>query len=143
MHHEDRAGVNALIRGIDEFTRDRLPVIVILCTNRLDAIDPAVQRRSAAPFTFARPEAEQRVKVLESFLDGVDVTKAQMDELVALTGPHGPAMGYTYSDLTQRLAPAAVLSAFPDTALTAEAFMIAAANTHPTPPFGDFTATSQ
>ena len=143
MHHEDRAGVNALIRGIDEFTRDRLPGIVILCTNRLNAIDPAVQRRSAAPFMFARPEAEQRIKVLESFLDGVDVTRAQMDELVTLTGPHGPELGYTYSDLTQRLAPAAVLSAFPDRALTAEAFLIAAANTRPTPPFGDLTAIGQ
>jgi SpoVK/Ycf46/Vps4 family AAA+-type ATPase len=140
---QDRAGVNALIRGIDEFTRDRLPGIVILCTNRLNAIDPAVQRRCAAPFMFARPEAEQRMKVLESFLDGVDVTRAQIDELVTLTGPHGPELGYTYSDLTQRLAPAAVLSAFPDRALTAEAFLIAAANTRPTPPFGDLTAIGQ
>lgn len=41
MHHEDRAGVNALIRGIDAIQRDRLPVLVIMCTNREGALDPA------------------------------------------------------------------------------------------------------
>ena len=42
MHHEDRAGVNALIRGIDRIGNARLPAAVIMCTNRLDALDPAV-----------------------------------------------------------------------------------------------------
>jgi SpoVK/Ycf46/Vps4 family AAA+-type ATPase len=135
MHHEDRAGVNALIRGIDEFARDRLPGIVMLCTNRLDAIDPAVQRRSASPLLFNRPDAEQRKNVLASFLTGVGVQTTQLDELVALTGPRGSEPGYTYSDLAQRLAPAAVLAAFPDTALTAEGFLHAAATTRATPPF--------
>jgi len=136
MHHEDRAGVNALIRGIDEFARDRLPGIVILCTNRLDAIDPAVQRRSAAPLLFHRPDASQRKSVLASFLDGLDVSAGQLDELVTLTGSRGAEPGYTYSDLTQRLAPAAVLAAFPDKALTVEAFLHAVATTSATPPFG-------
>jgi SpoVK/Ycf46/Vps4 family AAA+-type ATPase len=136
MHHEDRAGVNALIRGIDEFARDRLPSIVILCTNRLDAIDPAVQRRSAAPLLFHRPNANQRKSVLASFLDGLDVSAGQLDELVTQTGSRGTATGYTYSDLTQRLAPAAVLAAFPDKALTVEAFLHAVATTSATPPFG-------
>lgn len=136
MHHEDRAGVNALIRGIDEFAKNRLPGVVILCTNRLDAIDPAVQRRSAAPLLFNRPNDGQRRSVLESFLKGLNVPTAQLEELVTLTGPRGPIPGYTYSDLTQRLAPAALLASFPDTALTAEAFMHAVATTRPTPPFG-------
>lgn len=136
MHHEDRAGVNALIRGIDEFAKNRLPGVVILCTNRLDAIDPAVQRRSAAPLLFNRPNDEQRRNVLESFLTGVDVPPAQVEELVAITGPRGSEPGYTYSDLTQRLAPSALLASFPDSALTADAFMRAAAATQPTPPFG-------
>lgn len=136
MHHEDRAGVNALIRGIDEFARDRLPGVVILCTNRLDAIDPAVQRRSAAPLLFHRPDPDQRKRVLESFLDGLDASAAQLDELVTLTGSRGTESGYTYSDLTQRLAPAAVLAAFPDNKLTVEAFLHAAATTTATPPFG-------
>jgi SpoVK/Ycf46/Vps4 family AAA+-type ATPase len=135
MHHEDRAGVNALIRGIDDFTRDRLPGIVILCTNRLDAIDPAVQRRSAAPLLFNRPDPDQRKRVLASFLDGLGVSAAQLDELVTLTGSRGAEPGYTYSDLTQRLAPAAVLAAFPEKPLTVEAFLRAVATTSATPKF--------
>ena len=56
MHHEDRAGVNALIRGVDDFATGNLPAIVVMCTNRLDALDPAVRRRAAVTFTFSRPE---------------------------------------------------------------------------------------
>ena len=56
MHHEDRAGVNALIRGIDELAGRRLPIAVVLCTNRPDAIDPAVRRRAAEIFRFERPD---------------------------------------------------------------------------------------
>ena len=55
MHHEDRAGVNALIRGVDDFATGNLPAIVLMCTNRLEALDPAVRRRAAATFTFTRP----------------------------------------------------------------------------------------
>ena len=44
MHHEDRAGVNAFIRGVDRLAEKRLPVAIILCTNRVNAIDPAVRR---------------------------------------------------------------------------------------------------
>ena len=36
MHHEDRAGVNALIRGVD---------YLVMCTNRLEALDHAVPIR--------------------------------------------------------------------------------------------------
>ena len=45
MHHEDRAGVNALIRGIDTVAAQHRPVLVLMCTNRLSALDPAVRRR--------------------------------------------------------------------------------------------------
>lgn len=60
MHHEDRAGVNALIRGIDGLRDDRLPVLTILCTNRPEALDPAIIRRAAALLPFARPNDDQR-----------------------------------------------------------------------------------
>ena len=46
MHHEDRAGVNAFIRGIDRISNANLPAAVIMCTNRLGALDPAVRRRA-------------------------------------------------------------------------------------------------
>lgn len=56
MHHEDRAGVNALIRGIDTLRARRLPLLTVMCTNRAGALDPAVLRRAARIFRFARPE---------------------------------------------------------------------------------------
>jgi SpoVK/Ycf46/Vps4 family AAA+-type ATPase len=137
MHHEDRAGVNALIRGIDELTRDRLPVIIMLCSNRLDAIDPAVQRRSAEPFLFTRPNAAQREAVLRTYTVGTDATATDIAELVALTGPRNGTPGFTYSDLTQRLVPTAVLAAFPDAPLTAAILLAAARETRATPSFRD------
>ena len=38
MHHEDRAGVNAFIRGIDRLANSKLPAAVIMCTNRIGAL---------------------------------------------------------------------------------------------------------
>jgi SpoVK/Ycf46/Vps4 family AAA+-type ATPase len=133
MHHEDRAGVNALIRGIDELARDRLPAIIVLCTNRLDAIDPAVQRRSAEPFLFTRPNAAQREAVLRTYTVGTDASDADIAELVALTGPGDGTPGFTYSDLTQRLVPTAVLTAFPESPLTGAGILAAARETRATP----------
>ncbi|MCH7840873.1 MAG: AAA family ATPase [Planctomycetes bacterium] len=64
MHHEDRAGVNALIRGVDDIASEQLPIAIILCTNRLVAIDPAVHRRAAVIFEFRRPNRAQRLQVM-------------------------------------------------------------------------------
>jgi AAA+ superfamily predicted ATPase len=113
MHHEDRAGVNALLRGIDGMRVARLPVLTILCTNRLGALDPAVQRRAAAIEQFARPSAEQRAALLRRLLAGTDISPAEIDELATMTGesPERP-YGYTHSDLRQRLVPEIVLSAY-------------------------------
>lgn len=136
MHHEDRAGVNALIRGLNSLTEDRLPVVVVLATNRLDAIDPAVRRRAAATFRFDRPTDAQRWEALIALLDGVELSSNEMSRLVDATGPvDGQPYGYTYSDLYQRLVPAAVLAAFPDKKLTADLLLRTAAALSPTPPF--------
>lgn len=58
MHHEDRAGVDAFLAGIDSLVGTQIPVIVVLCTNRVGALDPAVMRRAAATFTFTRPDEQ-------------------------------------------------------------------------------------
>lgn len=136
MHHEDRAGVNALIRGIDDLAAERLPVAVVMCTNRLDAIDPAVRRRAAAVFEFARPSREQRLHVLKGGLAGSGIADRELEQLADATGEaDGRAYGFTYSDLTQRLIPTLVLDAFPERAVTgARAVEIARVLT-PTPPF--------
>lgn len=113
MHHEDRAGVNALLRGIDGLRVDRLPVLTVLCTNRLSALDPAVQRRAAVIEIFERPTVEQRAALLRKLLAGTALTAADVDHLATATGPTtGRPFGYTYSDLRQRLVPEIVLSAY-------------------------------
>lgn len=136
MHHEDRAGVNALIRGIDRLSRKRLPVLIVLCTNREEAIDPAVLRRAAAHYRFERPNDEQRAVLIRTAL-GEIFSEAELEKLVELTGPQdGRSYGYTYSDITGRLIPRLLLEAFPDSGIT---FVLAAAvveKTPPTRPFG-------
>ena len=53
-------------------------------------------------------------------------------ELAALTGPSDDRPGFTYSDLTQRLIPTAILAAFPDKPLTADILLAAATGIGPT-----------
>ncbi len=136
MHHEDRAGVNALIRGVDEIAADRLPVAIVMCTNRLDAIDPAVRRRAAGLFEFRRPNREQRIAVLRAGLQGTSVSGGDFDELADATGEtHSRPVGFTYSDLTQRLIPSIVLDAFPDKPITGDRAIEIARSINPTPAF--------
>lgn len=113
MHHEDRAGVNALIQGIDGFRRDRLPVLTIMCTNRPDSIDPAVSRRAAHIFVFERPDDEQRRSVLTAAFADAGIDSDTIEELARRLGPTTDRpFGVTYSDLRQRFVPDAVLDAF-------------------------------
>lgn len=136
MHHEDRAGVNAFIRGVDRLAEQKLPAAVILCTNRLTAIDPAVKRRAAQIFSFERPNNEQRKSVLEKPLSEIDFTDDQINTIVELTGKvGGREYGFTYSDITQRFLPEVVLSAYPDKAITFEDVAEIASSIQATPPF--------
>ena len=124
MHHEDRAGVNAFIRGVDRLAEKRLPAVVILCTNRLSAIDPAVQRRAAEIFEFHRPNKTQRRTVIENPLIEAGFSSSQIDVLVQMTGAlSGEELGYTFSDLTQRLLPTLILDAYPNRAISFERAM--------------------
>ncbi|MBS2549013.1 AAA family ATPase [Catenulispora sp. NL8] len=137
MHHEDRAGVNALLRGIDGIRTDRLPILTIVCTNRLDALDPALRRRAAVVEVFERPDHHQRAALLSRLLAGTKLTADDITTLAAMTGAaDGRPHGYTYSDLRQRLVPEIVLEAYRrrtaiDAAIAAEVL----ARTQPTRPF--------
>ena len=136
MHHEDRAGVNALIRGVDDLATGRLPAIVVMCTNRVDAIDPAVRRRAAATFTFARPGDAQRHALLDPVLEEVGFSKTQIQTIVQSTGAaKGRDYGYTYSDLTQRFLPGLLLAAYPSKPVTFELSKEVLEAHPPTPPF--------
>lgn len=141
MHHEDRAGVNAFIRGIDRLGNGRLPAAVIMCTNRLGALDPAVKRRAADILSFSRPDEIQRHAVLADPLKHLGFTKHQIDAVVAATGPQkGSAYGFTFSDLAQRLLPAIVLDAYPANAVDPARALDIARGIAPTPPFQEGSA---
>jgi AAA+ superfamily predicted ATPase len=130
MHHEDRAGVNAFIRGIDRIANAKLPAAVLMCTNRLNALDPAVRRRAADVLSFARPGDEQR---------RIGLGRHHIEALVSATGPQrgGRDYGFTFSDLTQRLLPTIVLDAYPTRAVDGARAVEIARSMVPTPPFRD------
>lgn len=140
MHHEDRAGVNALIRGVDRIASAKLPVAVIMCTNRLASLDPAVKRRAADILVFERPTDEQRRAVLHDAFAPLGFTAREIDQLVKATGPlAGRDYGFTFSDLMQRLLPAIVLDAYPSRPVTGPRAVEIAAGVIPTPPFKEQT----
>ncbi len=136
MHHEDRAGVNALIRGVDDLATGNIPAIVVMCTNRLKALDPAIRRRAAITFTFTRPDEEQRYVFLKPVLEELGFSSHQVRSVVEATGTtHGRKYGYTYSDLAQRLLPGLVLAAYPDRPITSDLAKEVIERHPPTPPF--------
>ena len=140
MHHEDRAGVNALIRGVDRLANARLPVAVIMCTNRPGALDPAVQRRAADIIDFRRPDRKQRAEVLDRPLRELGLCKSDIKAIIDATGAseadeNSERDGFTFSDLTQRLLPTIVMNAFPLRAVEAEAAVRIARKMRPTRAF--------
>ena len=136
MHHEDRAGVNALIRGIDRLAQERLPVLVILCTNRSESLDPAVLRRAAVHHEFKRPSIEQREILFRSAFGGI-FDDDQYRKLTSQTGPDGKGLdyGYSFSDITQRLIFNILIEAFPDRPVSFDLALSVLDQTGPTPPF--------
>jgi len=139
MHHEDRAGVNTFIRGIDRIANAKLPAAVIMCTNRLNALDPAVRRRAADILVFSRPNDEQRALILSSKLEPLGLAHHHIDAIVAATGPNKGKHdhGFTFSDITQRLLPTLVLDAYPSCPINGTRAVEIARSMQPTPPFQD------
>ena len=140
MHHEDRAGVNAFIRGVDRIGNGKLPAAVIMCTNRLSALDPAVKRRAAEILNFGRPNEEQRLAVLKESFQELGLTEEQLEKVVLATGGNSNReYGFTFSDITQRLIPTIILDAYPDQPVTVKKVLEIATKLEPTPPFQDKT----
>lgn len=137
MHHENVSGVNAFIRGIDRLSSQRLPAAVIMCTNRYDALDPAVTRRAAEILAFGRPDAARRRELLAPKLAELGFDELEIDAIVAATGARTGQSSFTYSDLMQRLIPAIVLDAYPERAIVPERALQIAQEMVPTPPFTD------
>lgn len=137
MHHEDVSGVNAFIRGIDRLANGRMPAAVIMCTNRYDALDPAVKRRAADVLVFGRPDGERRRQLLVPRLTELGFEPGHIEAIVSLTGPSDGRPGFTFSDLMQRLIPGIVLDAYPSRAIDPDRALTVVSEMQPTPPFTD------
>jgi SpoVK/Ycf46/Vps4 family AAA+-type ATPase len=101
-HHEDRAGLNVLIKQIDSIGREKSNLAVILITNRLKALDPAVVRRATQIVRFERPNKEGRKEVFKHIFEGTETTDIEIDELVNASERKDTA--FSFSDLIQKIA---------------------------------------
>lgn len=136
-HHEDKVAVNTLIQGIDDLRRLGGRVVVILCTNRATALDPALRRRAAITEEFKRPSDDERRQLFGKDLAVLSLSPTQVSQLVAATGVRGGRPPWTYSDIRTRLYPAAVALAFPKSALGFEHLCKAAASLEASPAVED------
>lgn len=138
MHHEDKAGVNAFIRGIDSLGNGKLPAAVIMCTNRPHSLDPAIRRRAAEIIYFQRPDEESRLRVLATPLYELGFNEETIKQVVDLTGPREDRdYGFTFSDLVQRLLPAIILDAYPNSGVNLARAIEVTHSIIPTLPFKD------
>lgn len=132
-HHEDKVAVNTLIQHIDDIRRLQGRVVVILCTNRFEALDPAIVRRAARIEAFQRPSVTEREQLLRSDCAGLDLSDSVIRQLVQLTGPENGNPGFTFADIRTRLLPTALGKAFPNRKLTGDDFLEAAQELNPSP----------
>lgn len=140
MHHEDKAGLNTVLQRLDNLRLTKLPIAALFITNRPEALDPAVRRRAALDLRFERPNDDVRAKIIGSGIPELSMTRSQVNELVKLTGPKEPknqGIGFTASDLTDRLLPSALRTAFTQKRALAVADLIEQARLiEATPKFG-------
>ncbi len=108
-HHEDRAGLNVLIKQIDTIGREKSNLAIILITNRLKALDPAVVRRATQLIRFERPNKEDRKEVFKYIFAGTGISAKDIDELTKASERKDTA--YSFSDLIQKVAKQALFKA--------------------------------
>lgn len=109
-HHEDRSGVNVLIKEIDKVQREKLPLAVILITNRPNSIDPAVSRRASLHLGFNRPNGQVLKVLFERVFEGSGLKIKDYEELVKLC--ESKSSPYSYSDITKRVTKQSLISAW-------------------------------
>lgn len=101
-HHEDRAGLNVLIKQIDSIKKSNKRLAVIIITNRVVVLDPAIRRRTSLHLTFERPLGKKLEEVLMWLMNGTEWKKPDMDKLIKACSCH--SIPYSFSDLIQRVA---------------------------------------
>lgn len=133
-HHEDRAGLNALLKQLDRLGVDQTPMVAICITNRPWVLDPALHRRVGLHLRFPRPGPTARAALFTKILAGTSASKAEIDRLVKAT--ERPEHPYTSSDLVRRVGDAALLRAWQrDQPLSVSLIQDVLAEVEPSPQF--------
>jgi AAA+ superfamily predicted ATPase len=131
-HHEDRAGLNALIKQIDKIVASKTKLVVILITNRVDVLDPAIRRRASAEIGFNRPDKKSLIILFKTILTGLEFSKEQLHKLV--TNCLQQEIPFSYSDIVNRIYKACLLKAIKENrSLSIEDFIAEATKIQPTP----------
>ena len=99
-HHEDRAGLNILIKQIDRISKEDYKLAVILITNRVTVIDPAIRRRASLNLTFERPNGEVVNKLFKHIFNGIELKKEDLANLTQIV--KSKDIPYSFSDLVDR-----------------------------------------
>ena len=108
-HHEDRAGLNVLIKQIDSIRRANKKLAVIMITNRVVVLDPAIRRRTSLHLIFERPTGDKLDEVLTWILNGTEYSDAQFKKLKSIALKR--KIPYSFSDLIQRIGRQAIFHA--------------------------------
>lgn len=101
QHHEDRSGVNALIKELDTLEKEHTRIAVIFISNRSNTFDPAVMRRSVFEIKFERPNEKAIKEILLILTEGIKITSEQIEQLVKECALKTPR--FTYSDFFNRI----------------------------------------
>jgi len=108
-HHEDRAGLNVLIKQIDSIKRANKKLAVIMITNRVVVLDPAIRRRTSLHLLFERPTGAKLDEVLAWILNGTEYSDSHLKKLKAIIAKR--KIPYSFSDLIQRIGKQAIFQA--------------------------------
>jgi SpoVK/Ycf46/Vps4 family AAA+-type ATPase len=131
-HHEDRAGLNVLIKQIDLIRKDQVNLAVILITNRVDALDPAVRRRTSLHLIFERPTGEKVVEFIKYILKDIEYDNSKFESVVSYI--QNQEIPYSFSDLIHRVAKQAIYKAIElDVPFTIDLFKTTLEITKPSP----------
>lgn len=136
-HHEDKVAVNTLIQGVDDLRQYGGRIVVILCTNRLSVLDPALRRRAAITEEFKRPSDAERQQLFRMDLAGLTLAPSQIAELTRLTSARANHPSWTYSDIRTRLYPAALAKAYPNRGVSFADLTAVASSLHASPVMED------
>lgn len=108
-HHEDRAGLNVLIKQLDLIKRSGTKLAVILITNRLGVLDPAIRRRASLELIFERPNNEALKKVFQSLFGNSDFSIEELTDLIETA--KSKEILYSFSDLIHKVGRQALFKA--------------------------------